>query len=31
MSIDDKGNIWLTFGTVPDVVEPGENPTKKSM
>ncbi len=28
LSIDEKGNVWLTFGTVPDVIEPGENPTK---
>ena len=28
LSIDGKENVWLTFGTVPDVIEPGENPTK---
>ena len=28
LSIDGKGNVWLTFGTVPDVIEPEENPVK---
>ncbi len=28
LSIDEKGNIWLTFGTVPEIIDPEENPTK---
>jgi hypothetical protein len=28
LSIDEKGNVWLTFGTVPDVIGPDENPTR---
>ncbi|HYF99569.1 MAG TPA: hypothetical protein VD815_05720 [Candidatus Saccharimonadales bacterium] len=28
LSIDEKGNVLLTFGNVPDIIEPGESPTK---
>ena len=28
LSIDEKDNVWLTFGTYPDIIEPGENLTK---
>lgn len=28
LSIDNKGNVWLTFGTVSDVIGPDENPIR---
>jgi hypothetical protein len=28
LSIDNRGNVWLAFGTVPDVIGPDENPTR---